>query len=295
MRELGAAPETESFDEFELRETGRSFQGFTKALISDGDYLGRVWTLREVTRERQIDRMKDALVATVSHELRTPLTSIIGYLELLGTGDEPLGDEDAKYADIVRRNAARLHHLVEELLFLARFDAGGLSLELATVDVGEAARDAISAAHPLAETKEISLNLESSSNGAARADAARIRQVLDNLLSNAIKFTPHGGRVSVSVGEEDGSCMVSVTDTGCGIPEDEQKRLFDRFFRSRTAAHIPGTGLGLTIVKAIVEGHGGSLSYRSVEGAGTTFTFSLPRPASAPRTAAAERAQARVA
>src|SRR2546423_6097780 len=139
MRKLGAAPDTERFDEFELRETGRSFQGFTKALISDGDFLGRVWTLREVTRERQIDRMKDALVATVSHELRTPLTSIIGYLELLGTGDEPLGEDDAKYAEIAQRNASRLQQMVDDLLFLARVDAGALSLEIATIDLVEAA------------------------------------------------------------------------------------------------------------------------------------------------------------
>jgi PAS domain S-box-containing protein len=127
MRELAATPDVESADEFELDGGERVFQGFTKPVIgSDNAYLGRVWTLRDMTETRQVDRIKDALVATVSHELRTPLTSIVGYLELLGA-DEPLSAEDARFVEIVRRNAARLQRMVEELLFLSRVDAGGLA------------------------------------------------------------------------------------------------------------------------------------------------------------------------
>ena len=161
MRELAAAPDTESLDEFELRDSERAFQGFTRPVTSDdGEYLGRVWTLREVTEARQIERIKDALVATVSHELRTPLTSVIGYLELLGTGDTPLGEDDAKYAEIAQRNASRLQQMVDDLLFLARVDAGALSLEIATIDLVEAARNAIGSARPLAETTQITLELD---------------------------------------------------------------------------------------------------------------------------------------
>src|SRR5438067_8837348 len=199
IRELAAAPDTESFDEFELRESGRVFQGFTRAVVNnDGEYLGRVWTLREVTEARQIDRIKDALVATVSHELRTPLTSIIGYLELLGTSGVTLGDEDARYVEIVRRNAARLQHMVEELLFVARVDAEGLSLDLDNVNLSELARDAIGSALPLATPKEVALELEALPSARACVDAKRISQVLDNLIWYAIKLTSTGGHVKVT-------------------------------------------------------------------------------------------------
>jgi PAS domain S-box-containing protein len=276
MSELAAAPDVASADEFELLDSERVFQGFTKPVIgSDGAYLGRVWTLREVTEARQVDRIKDALVATVSHELRTPLTSIIGYLELLGTG-EPLGEEDARFVDIVRRNAARLQRMVEELLFLSRVDVGGLELELDDVDVVELARTALGSADPAAAAKRITLEYDGPDALHARADGNRLGQVFDNLVSNAIKFTPERGRVKVTLGSENGAIVASVCDTGVGIPLAEQSRLFERFFRSSATRDLPGTGLGLTIVRAIVEGHGGSVVCTSNDGEGTTFTFTLP-------------------
>jgi PAS domain S-box-containing protein len=277
MHELAAAPDVESADEFELDGGDRAFQGFTRPVIgADNAYLGRVWTLREVTEARQVDRIKDAIVATVSHELRTPLTSIIGYLELLG-GNEPLGEEDARFVEIVRRNAARLQRMVEELLFLSRLDAGGLELDLEDVDVVELARAALGSADPAAAAKRIVLELDAPATLHARGDAHRLGQVFDNLISNAIKFTPERGCVKVSIGGDGETIVASVCDTGCGIPQGEQSRLFERFFRSSASRDVPGTGLGLTIVRAILEGHGGSIACRSVAGEGTTFTFTLPQ------------------
>src|SRR5947208_2017216 len=140
MRELAADPLTPSFDEFELARDGRDLQGFTAPVIDGNEeYLGRVWTLRDVTEQRQLDRLRDALIATVSHELRTPLTSIIGYLELLGTGPDQLSPEDAGYIEVVSRNAIRLQHMVEDLLFLAQLDAGSFSLDLRDGDLVELA------------------------------------------------------------------------------------------------------------------------------------------------------------
>jgi PAS domain S-box-containing protein len=276
MRELAATPDVESADEFELNDGERVFQGFTKPVIgSDDTYLGRVWTLRDVTEARQVDRIKDALVATVSHELRTPLTSIIGYLELLGS-DEPLSPEDRRFVDIVRRNAARLQRMVEELLFLSRVDAGGLELDLADVDVVELARAALGSADPAAAGKRITLEYDGPETLRTRADANRLVQVFDNLISNAIKFTPERGCVKVSVASDEETIVASVSDTGCGIPVSEQPRLFERFFRSSATRDVPGTGLGLTIVRAIVESHGGSIACESTPGDGTTFTFTLP-------------------
>jgi len=277
MRELASDPDTASCDEFALREGERVFQGFTKPVVgAEDEYLGRVWTLREVTEARQIDRIKDALVATVSHELRTPLTSIIGYLELLGTSGVTLGDEDARYVEIVRRNAARLQHMVEELLFVARVDAEGLSLDLDNVNLSELARDAIGSALPLATAKEVALELEALPSARACVDAKRISQVLDNLISNAIKFTSTGGNVKVTISSKDAAVVMSIADDGCGIPRSEQPKLFERFFRSSSTNHLPGTGLGLTVVRSIVEAHGGSITCSSDEGMGTTFTLSLP-------------------
>ena len=275
MRELAAAPDVESADEFELRDSERVFQGFTKPVLgSEGSYFGRVWTLREVTDVRNVDRIKDALVATVSHELRTPLTSIIGYLELLGSG-EPLSAEDERFVEIVRRNAARLQRMVEELLFVSRVDIGGLELEVAEVDVAELVRAALGSADPAAAAKRITLEYDGPESLHARADANRLGQVFDNLISNAIKFTPEHGSVRVSLGAEGEAFVASVSDNGVGIPQAEQPRLFQRFFRSTSTRDVPGTGLGLTIVRAIVEAHGGTIACTSEPGE-TTFTFTLP-------------------
>jgi PAS domain S-box-containing protein len=294
MRELAESPDVESADEFELRDSERVFQGYTKPVIgNDNAYLGRVWTLRDVTEARQVDRIKDALVATVSHELRTPLTSIIGYLELLGGPDAGLTEESARYIEVVRRNAGRLQRMVEELLFLARVDAGGLSLERSEVDVVELARSAIGSAAPTAAAKDVTLEFDGAGSATTSADANRLGQVFDNLISNAIKFTPAGGNVTISVEAEGDSIVATVSDTGCGIPQAEQSRLFERFFRSSATRDVPGTGLGLTIVRAIVESHGGSISCRSDEGKGTTFTFSLPLPSSTKNRGGPERTPAR--
>jgi signal transduction histidine kinase len=232
-----------------------------------------------VTEQRQLDRLRDALIATVSHELRTPLTSIIGYLELLGTGSDQLSAEDAGYIEVVSRNATRLQHMVEDLLFLAQLDAGSFSLDLGDADLVELAGDAIEAARPAAEAKNLILTLEHDQPALVSADANRIGQALDNLISNAIKFTREGGKVQLLIENRGSGYALHVTDTGYGIPASEQQRLFERFFRSTTAsAHsVPGTGLGLTIAKTIIERHGGSIDFESTEGRGTTFTVSLPK------------------
>jgi PAS domain S-box-containing protein len=280
MRELAADPFTSSFDEFELAGDGRDLQGFTAPVIDGNDeYLGRVWTLRDVTEQRQLDRLRDALIATVSHELRTPLTSIIGYLELLGTGPDQLSVEDAGYIEVVSRNATRLQHMVEDLLFLAQLDAGSFSLDFQDADLVELAGEAIQAARPAAEAKNLTLTLGHDQPALVSADVNRIGQALDNLISNAIKFTPEGGKVHLLIENRDTTYTLQVTDTGYGIPAAEQQRLFERFFRSTsaTANNVPGTGLGLTIAKTIIERHGGSIGFDSTEGRGTTFTISLPK------------------
>jgi signal transduction histidine kinase len=279
MLALAEAPGESTIDEFEIAGTGRVFRGYTAPVtVPDGTFEGRVWTLREVTADRELDRMRDAFVATVSHELRTPLTSISGFLEMLQDEEEGLGESGRRYLEVIRRSTDRLHGLVEDLLLVAQIEARRVELQLDAVDLAELASRAIEAVRPVAEDKQVKLEVVADHPPAIVADVRRITQVVDNLVSNAVKFTNDGGSVTVSVEADGGSVRLVVADTGIGIPAEEQGQVFSRFFRSSTAARraIPGTGLGLAISRALVEQHGGTISFVSREGEGTQVTVLLP-------------------
>jgi signal transduction histidine kinase len=284
MLELAAHPDVASVDEFEFR-TGRIFRGYTAPVSDpDGSFAGRIWTLRDVTADRNLERLRDAFVAAVSHELRTPLTSISGFLELLADEEHELGETGRGYLAVIRRSTDRLQRIVEDLLLVAQIQAHRLELRLGSADLAEIASAAAEAARPAAEEKEIALEVDAEAPITLVADAQRLGQVLDNLVSNAIKFTDRGGSVTVQVTSGDTWAGVSVTDTGVGIPLEEQGGLFSRFFRASTATTraIPGTGLGLVIARAIVDEHGGRIALRSREGEGTQVTVTLPLRADAP-------------
>jgi signal transduction histidine kinase len=279
MHEI-ARDHTASEDEFELTETGRVFQGGTAPVKrGDGVLVGRIWTLREVTADRHLERLRDAFVAAVSHELRTPLTSISGFLELLADEEHELGPTGRRYVDVIRRGNTRLQRIVEDLLLVAEVEAERLELHPGPTDLAELATAAVEAARPAAAAGEIELTLDVEGAVPLEADATRLGQVLEQLISNAIKFTPAGGSVMVSATAAEGSPRVEVTDTGIGVPHDELGQIFSRFYRASTATRreIPGTGLGLVIVRAIVEAHGGTVSLRSTEGEGTRVIVTLPR------------------
>jgi signal transduction histidine kinase len=227
-------------------------------------------------RLREADRLKDEFVALISHDLRTPLTSITGYVEL--ALEEELSDDVRGFLQVVERNSERLLVLVNDLLFVARLQAGELTLEPDDLDVAEVVRDAVRAFEPRAAAKLITLNCVLDAVPAVHADRGRVQQVLDNLVSNALKFTPEGGAVHVSLAERDGFVRLEVTDSGIGISPDDQRRLFQRFFRAESAVarQLPGTGLGLYISRVITEAHHGSLSVRSELGRGSTFRLELP-------------------
>jgi signal transduction histidine kinase len=227
-------------------------------------------------RLREADRLKDEFVALISHDLRTPLTSITGYVEL--ALEEELTDDVRGFLEVVERNSERLLVLVNDLLFVARLQAGELTLERDDVDLAEVVRDAVRALEPRAAAKSITLTCALDAVPAVHADRGRVQQVLDNLVSNAVKFTPEGGIVDVSLAERDGFVRLEVTDSGIGISADDQRRLFERFFRAQSAIErqLPGTGLGLYISRVITEAHQGSLSVRSQLGRGSTFRLELP-------------------
>jgi len=227
---------------------------------------------------QESERVQDEFFALVSHELRTPLTSIIGYLELVLDDDEQLSDDARRFLEVVDRNAKRLLRLVGDMLFVAQVEAGRLSLEHGDVDFDAVAAQAIEAAQPAAARAGVTLKLSAHPVGQLHGDRDRLGQMLDNLVSNAIKFTPEGGTVRVAVRGGDGVAQLEVADDGMGIPDDEQKHLFERFFRASTAtkAAVPGAGLGLTIVKTIVDAHGGRIALASGESSGTVVRVELP-------------------
>ena len=230
-------------------------------------------------RAAELIRIRDEFVAVVSHELRTPLTSIIGYVELL-TDDEAgaLTDEQRAYLEIVQRSTARLVELVGDLLLVAEAERGPLALDLGHIDFAEIVAYAVEAARPAADARRIALVFDAGEVGAVAGDATRLAQMVDNLIANAIKFTPEGGRVTVHAGRRGGDALFEVKDTGTGISEADRERLFDPFFRSRdaNARAVPGTGLGLTITKAIVDAHGGTIDVETTPGGGATFRVCLP-------------------
>ncbi|HEX4679707.1 MAG TPA: ATP-binding protein [Gaiellaceae bacterium] len=280
MEGLRDNPNDSTFDEFEDSVSGRVFQGFTSPVLDDrGGFLGRLWTLREVTQERELDRLKDEFVATVSHELRTPLTSMMGFLEMIREGEAgDLNDEQKRFLAIVYRSSERLQRLVGDLLFVARLDANGLQLQFGDAQLDDIVREAVESSGALARSREVSLVAEVEDVPPVTGDKERLSQLVANLISNALKFTPAGGSVVARTFVAGEQAVVEIADTGIGIPLVEQSRLFQRFFRSSTATEqaIPGTGLGLVISRAIAEAHGGTIGVTSAPGEGTTFRVEIP-------------------
>lgn len=263
-----------------------------------GVHAGWNFVGTDMTDVRATERMKDQFVSLISHELRTPLTSILGYLELvLDDEEQSLTDDQRRYLTTVERNADRLLRLVGDLLFTARVEAGQFTLQPEDVDLVAIVRAAEDTARVAATTAGVRLDVEAPAGLVVAGDPVRLGQACDNLVSNAVKFTPSGGQVTLTVAaawrSADGTvtederpgadpvALLSVRDTGIGIPNDEQGKLFTRFFRASTAQRnaVPGVGLGLSITKAITTAHGGTLDVVSAEGSGTTFTLVLPRNA----------------
>ncbi|WP_256792634.1 ATP-binding protein [Terrabacter sp. Ter38] len=242
----------------------------------------------QVRRLTELDRQKTDFMATVSHELRTPLTSISGYLELLVDGDfGEVSDGQHVALDIIGRNATRLRGLIEDLLVLNKIEISGLQAVSEEVAVRDLLRTVTETMEPVAAAGGVQLLCTDVPDDlVVRVDRGQVERALINLGSNAVKFTPEGGQVLLSAERSGDSTIISVHDTGIGIPASDLARLSERFFRAgnATAAAIPGTGLGLAIVRAIVEGHGGELVIASVEGEGTTMQVVLPvaQPAAVP-------------
>lgn len=236
---------------------------------------------RLVDELRTLDLAKTDFLSTVSHELRSPLTSIVGYLELLK--EEVAGSvtrHQEQMLNAVERNTFRLQLLIEDLLTLSRIESGAFRSTLQPIDISVPVNTALKTIQPLADKQGVELESDCP-NGVfhIRGDLHQFERAVLNLLSNAVKFSPGGGHVTLSAHQEGDSITLAVSDTGIGIPEHDQQMMFTRFYRASNAVAgaIPGTGLGLTIVRSIVANHAGEMSIDSVEGEGTTVVMRLPR------------------
>ena len=260
----------------------RIFQVQTSLLRGDnGDVSGVVATFNDITELRSVERMKSEFVSTVSHELRTPLTSIKGFTRTLLEDTEGFYDRETQieFYRIIDTECDRLVRLINDLLNLSRIESGrALDLVLSEVNLGDLINRVVDSQRAYTDRHEFQVIVQDDLPKIT-ADRDKIDQVLTNLLSNAIKYSPDGGKITVHARDaEENRVAVSVTDEGIGIPDDQMARLFTRFHRvdSRDSRKQYGTGIGLYLVKHLIEAHQGEVSVESESGEGSTFTFILP-------------------
>jgi two-component system phosphate regulon sensor histidine kinase PhoR len=243
---------------------------------------GCVVVFIDLTELRRLEVVRRDFVANVSHELKTPLTSICGYAETLLEDDVP-AEIRHRFTRVIKENADRLQHIVDDLLDLSRIESGKWSPQIAPVDVGALAEDVWMEFLQRAAEKKVTFSVDDAARPAVLADPEALRQVFVNLYDNALRYSSHGGSISVSVRVEDGRAApapvtIIVRDNGAGIPIDALPRVFERFYRADPARSRAegGTGLGLSIVKHLLESMGGDVRADSELGRGTAIRFRLP-------------------
>ncbi len=255
-------------------DDGRTFN----ATLTHVPGVGRVAFMQDITHLKELDRMKSEFVSTVSHDLRSPLTSIRGFVDLLVMAG-PLNEQQLEFVNKVDRGVADVTALIDDLLDIGRIEAG-VDLMMEACQLDDTIHEVTDNLRGEIETKGQSLHLELSPNlPLVWGNRMRLCQVISNLVGNAIKYTPAGGSITLKTVEEEGQVMVSVQDTGIGIPPADLPYIFDKFYRVKNeeTEDIRGTGLGLSIVKSVLEKHNGRIWVDSKPGKGSTFTFILPR------------------
>jgi two-component system sensor histidine kinase ResE len=277
-----AAVKTETEQEGELMMQGRSYVIIVSPLYNDESVRGAVTVVRDMTEERRLDKLREDFIANVSHELRTPISMMQGYSEAIVDDIAATEEEKREIAQIIHEESLRMGRLVNELLDLARMQAGHITLNKEETDIEPFLIRVTNKFQGIAKEKNIHLSSETSySHMPVSIDEDRIEQVLTNLIDNALRHTPENGSVTV-VHELKGSFhFIRVEDSGAGIPEEDLPFVFERFYKAdkaRTRGRS-GTGLGLSIAKNIVHAHGGTIKVQSHLGHGTVFFFTIPRHA----------------
>ncbi len=265
---------------FELKE-GVFFEVSTVPLPGADGIVGHLIVLHDVSREKLVQRMKTEFVSIAAHQLRTPLSAIKWSLRMLLDGDE--GELTEKQKELMEKtyfSNQRMINLVNDLLNVSRIEEGRFLYELEDVDLEETIRSIIDSVEPVITRKklEIIFRGEQKTFPNIKADREKITLAIQNIIDNAVKYSPEEGKVIVSLEEEDGFLLVSIKDSGIGIPRSQQARVFQRFFRAGNAIsqETEGTGLGLFISRNIIEAHKGKIWFESQEGKGTTFYFTIP-------------------
>lgn len=247
---------------------------------TQGNYIGCVKNLHDITAEREISQMKNEFVSTVSHELRTPLTSIKGYVDLILDGEAgDINEIQREFLQIVKQNNDRLVALINDLLDISRIESGRIHLKIQPIDMGDIIAGTVETFKAVLEQTQMTVETSvSKSVPHAAGDRDRVAQVLINLISNAIKYAPGASKIAVRARRRANQVVVSVKDYGIGVSGEDQKRLFSKFYRvdSSLTRDVGGTGLGLSICKTIIELLGGQIWVESKVGKGSTFSFSLP-------------------
>ena len=239
-------------------------------------YNGCITFLHDVTEERQIERMKSEFVSTAAHELRTPLATIIGYTDLLMMKEDVKEEERLDFLKMIQNKAERLADIVSDLLDISRIESGeGVALDPKPCDLGELCKEVIENFQYQSEKHSFWLDLET--QVIVEVDRYAVMQILENLISNAIKYSPGGGEISLSTSKHDCHCSVTVADHGIGMTSAQVEKVFDKFYRvDATNTAISGTGLGMTIVKYLVDAHDGKVEIESTPGKGTSVTACFP-------------------
>ena len=244
-------------------------------LDSNGTVTGIVNLVRNVSREKELDKMKTELIQSVSHEFRTPLSAIVGMTEMLLHGD--VEDDKANiYLDIMHNEGIRLARMVAELLSIARIESGKETLKLAIIDLGYLLKGVAEAFKPRLEIKNAVLRYDLGDVLIIVADEEKMKQVLTNLIDNSLTFSDEGCIIQVEAKRHDAMLEISVADNGWGIPEADVPHLTERFYRGRHGDRIKGTGLGLALCHEVLKMHGGSMKIASTLGSGTKITMSIP-------------------
>jgi two-component system phosphate regulon sensor histidine kinase PhoR len=240
---------------------------------------GVVLVFHDITDLRRLENLRREFVSNVSHELKTPLTAIQAYTETLLSGALEEPQHSRQFVERIEEHADRLHALILDLLRLARLESATDIFDVQAIPLREAVEFCLDEHRPVAQAKNISIEVDAQAEGLrVNADDEGLHTILSNLVDNAIKYTPAGGRVVVRWRAEGATAVVQVEDTGTGIPEEHQARIFERFYRVDKARsrELGGTGLGLSIVKHLTNVFGGTVEVRSQPGRGSVFTVRLP-------------------
>lgn len=276
--QLAVNTEKEQIGEIPIQ--GRSWVIIVSPLYNNKYIRGAVAVIRDMTEERKLDKLRNDFIANVSHELRTPISMMQGYSEAIVDDIAGTDEEKKEMASVIYDESLRMGRLVNELLDLARMEAGHIQLTMEETDVNSFLQRITRKFQGLAKEKEINLEHDlQSKNLSIQFDPDRIEQVMTNLIDNAIRHTPHYGEVKVIERSDERGLLIEVKDSGSGIPEEDLPFVFERFYKAdkaRTRGRS-GTGLGLAIAKNIIEAHKGHITVQSKTGHGTTFSIFIPR------------------